>query len=402
MNHKHKRIRLINTSRQKPDASLKIGEEFEGVVRDLSDTGNGIVEHPNGTVVFVPGLWLGERARLRVSIQKMRFAEAEVVELLHASPQRQPAPCSLHGFSSSQCGGCPWMFMSYAAQLEAKQARATRSLAKLFPKVAIRPILASDKTLGYRVRAQVKTDGERLGFVANGQHQLVDVPSCPVLTDGLQSALLSLRQQLPQDEWRPTGKQPWTTIDLEHQHDRDLFSINQRLPFRQINDGQNHAMRLWLAERLASFPVEAKVVELFAGSGNMTEIVAARGFQQIVAVEAVAEAVAALTAKQLPGVTAQRCDLFNEQQFLDFWLKQQDAEVLLLDPPREGLKIHQGLGRKKSALREILYISCDLATLCRDLAHLQTLGFKLVEAQPIDMFPQTPHLEMMIHLRRRK
>ncbi len=398
---KYKRpIRVINSSRQKVAANVKIGEEFDAFVKDIVDTGSAVVEHPNGTVVFVPGLWLGERGRVRIVRLKKRFAEAELLELLEPCEARVAPACSIHGFNADQCGGCPWMFVDYAAQLQVKQNRAVKALQRLWPNATIEPILSSESSLHYRGRGQLKTDGQVLGFVANGLRELVDVDRCEVLTEGAQHILTNLRQQLPNSAWEAQAKKTWATLDFDEQADTRAVSLNQRLPFRQVNDGQNQVMRQWLADRLKTSPSNAKVVELFAGSGNLTEGIAAAGFNNIVAVEVVGEAIAAINDKNLPGVTAVAADLFDEQQFEPFWSQHTDAEILVLDPPREGLKIREGLTRKKSKLRDVFYISCDLATLCRDLEYFRDKGFKLMLAQPLDMFPQTPHLEMLVHLRR--
>ena len=74
----------------------------------------------------------------------------------------------------------------------------------------------------------------------------------------------------------------------------------------------------------------------------------------------------------------------------------------MLDPPRDGLKIKGKLFDKKRGIKTVLYISCDLATLTRDVKFMQEQGFKIKEVQPVDMFPQTPHIEVLVHLQRTK
>ena len=176
--------------------------------------------------------------------------------------------------------------------------------------------------------------------------------------------------------------------------------MNKRLPFQQANPLQNQSMRAWLKEHLEALPRQLPVLELFAGSGNFTEVIATAGFESITAVEVVAEAVTALNARGLPGVAALTCDLFDEAAFTELMQRQREAEVLVLDPPRDGLKCRTGLFSRRSRLHDVFYISCDLATFSRDLRDFLAAGYRLEILQPVDLFPQTPHVELLAHLRR--
>lgn len=281
-----------------------------------------------------------------------------------------------------------------------KQQRVSNAFSKYAANEKIKPILVSERALGYRNRAQLKTDGKRLGFVANDQISIVDVDTCLVLETELQSLLGELRDSLPNPSWAPRKKGRWTTVDIDFDAEDQRVSVNQRLPFRQVNSLQNKAMQAWLKNKLAALPKSGKLVELFCGSGNLTQLISAVGFEQIVAVEVVAEALSVLDELALPGVLTERRNLFDENEFAAFWHAHRDAETLVLDPPRDGLKIRTGLVSKKSKLKQIIYISCDLATLVRDVHYFCQQGFNVTEVQPLDMFPQTPHVEVMACLQR--
>jgi 23S rRNA (uracil1939-C5)-methyltransferase len=373
---------------------------FEARVHSLTDTGEAVVNHPDGRKFFVPGAWLGEQVRVRPLEVKSQYGRAELMEVLESAAERVVPPCPHQGFASGKCGGCPWMMVDYPAQLAAKQARVERAFARLQADVQVAPILAAPEPLGYRVRAQLKTDGRELGFVAAGQRRLAPVTDCLVLTDHNRRTLRDLRSQLPKASWRPARPDGWTTLDLDESVSADTISLNRRLPFQQANAVQNQAMRQWLAQRVTPLSGPVRVLELFAGSGNFTEVLAEAGFSAIAAVEVVAEAVAALEQRQLRAVQPVLCDLFDPAAFQPLIQAQAQAEILVLDPPREGLKVREGLFGKHSKLREIFYISCDLATLCRDLQDMLAAGFKLLEVQPVDLFPQTPHVELLVQLRR--
>ncbi|GAB3278855.1 class I SAM-dependent RNA methyltransferase [Parahaliea aestuarii] len=378
--------------------ALNKGTIFSATVRDLSSSGHGVLEHDSGRVVFVPGAWPGEAVTVRVTEVKSRFARSELVKIDSPSPQRRTAPCKLHGQGRDDCGGCPWQFSTYAAQCEAKQRRVEGELGRLgIPPEQMLPLVPSPKELGYRNRAQLRSDGQRLGFLSAGGRELVDVPHCPVLNPAAATHLAGLRDQLPNRQWRPRKRGHWTTIDI----DAELgSSVSQRLPFRQGNDDQNLYMQQWLAQRLDPLPRDAQVLELFAGSGNFTRVLSRAGFADIVAVEAVEEATRALAALALPGVRVQTHNLYQGGAYPRLLRAHREARVLVLDPPRDGLQAAQELFDTRNRLSDVLYISCDLATFCRDSRIILTAGFQALTVQPLDLFPQTPHVELLAHFRR--
>lgn len=386
-----------------PSGSLPIGAEFTGVIRDLTVDGNGVVQHHDGQIFFVPGVWIGEQARVRVTGFKGRFGFAEMIAIEDASPHRLTPPCPYQGHTTNACGGCPWQFVSYAAQLQAKQDRVRQTLGRIATAETIRPILPSPNVYGYRNRTQFKTDGEQLGYMAAASRSLVDVRDCLILTEKNRNTLQALRNRLPQSEWRPRRSNTLTTLDIDETVDASSVSVNARLPFQQANGAQNQNMRRWLIEKLAGFDRAQPVLELFAGSGNFTEVILDAGFNKVVAVEAVEKAMTELQQK-FPAIKTLTCDLFAADACDRLYHAMPDAEILVLDPPRDGLKndllkSKQGLFRKKSTLKEVLYISCNLPTLSRDLHAFIEHGYKVVEVQPLDQFPHTPHIELMVQLR---
>lgn len=377
-----------------------INEHFTASVRDLASEGNGIVEHPSGQVFFVPGVWKGEIGEFRITSFKKRFGFAELVRLLEPSPERLSPACQHQGFGAGHCGGCPWQFVSYGAQLEAKESRVRHTLARLGIDGVIKTILPSPQIFGYRNRAQFKTDGNILGYVAQGSKSIAAISDCPILSDHNRETLANLLASLPNREFRPPKKAPWTTIDIDEDIGVDAISLNRRRPFRQANSAQNESMRTWLSRCIADLDKRGQVLELFAGSGNFTQVLSAAGFKNIVAVESVSEAVDSLNQLGLSGVSTKETDLFSESSVHNFARTAGDAKVLVLDPPRDGFRHTDILLQHCPQLNDVLYISCDLATLTRDLQVFIARGFKALEIQPLDQFPHTPHVEILARLSR--
>lgn len=375
-----------------------VNERFTARVRDIASDGSGVVEHPSGRVFFVPGVWLQELAEFRITSFKKRFGYAELVSLIEPSASRLTPPCPHHGFNKTGCGGCPWQFIGYESQLAAKQERVRKTLNRMGLEEKVKPIWGSPLQFGYRNRAQLKSDGKNIGFVARGANRLAPVKDCLVLSDHNRATLRELAASLPNAKFRPKGKAHWITLDIDEDVSVGSLSINRRRPFRQGNSEQNRQMKTWLNDSLAKNNRRVPVMELFAGSGNFTEVLSNGGFRQVLAVEVAPEAVKLLAQKQLPGVSAVTADLFSETGVEKVARLLPLAELLVLDPPREGFPNIKLLLQHCRQLQAVRYISCDPATFARDLQAFIEQGFHVDEVQPVDMFPHTPHIELLASL----
>lgn len=374
-------------------------EPFSGSVRDLNSQGHGVVARDDGHVFFVPGVWPGEEGVFEVTGTKGRIGFAQALKLTHPSPDRVDPPCPHHGFSGEYCGGCPWQFMSYPAQLQAKAARVTSALAGLCQDELIAPIWGSPQALGYRNRAQFKSDGKQLGYMAAGSRNIVDITACPILNERNQQTLADLRQRLPEPAWRPARQRAWSTLHIDDDVTADTITPEQRRPFRQGNTEQNQRMIQWLEAQLAALNAPPAAVELFAGSGNFTQVMA-KYCSSVLAVDSFAPAIEELAARELRGVTATCADLARRDGVSQLDAQCENATLLVLDPPRDGFAEMGSYLTRAVELTTVLYISCDLATYRRDAQVLLASGFTLESVQPVDLFPQTPHVELLTVLRR--
>jgi len=366
-------------------------DDFEIVIRDLTSDGRGVGEAPDGQIVFVVGAWVSERVHVRRTRQGAKTG-TELLEVIEASEDRVEPACAHH--RRDQCGGCPWMFVSYEAQLSAKADKLRASL-ESFNATQIAPVVhPSPRQWGYRNRAQLKTNGKALGYLAASSHDIVDVSVCPILTMPNQVELRELREELPNNKWRPKSRQKWVTLDIDDQRSSTL--VNQRQPFRQANDDQNAAMSRWLADTLNSLALPAGVLELFCGSGNLTSVLAGCfPDHQITAVEGDDWALEQLLSLGLPNVETQRRNLFSATDIAAMSATLPAAQGIVLDPPRDGLKERDALTPLFAQSPWVVYISCNLATWQRDAHFLQEQGLSLTQVEGLDMFPQTPHLEVL-------
>ncbi len=375
------------------------GKEFEGKVFDLSVQGLGIIrDEASRCVFFVAGAWPGEDIRFRVTSMTPRYGMGELLEIKTHSPDRRTSPCPYHGIAIGQCGGCPWMGIQYAAQLEAKQKIVESQFERFKISCDVKQIIGAPEEFGYRNRAQLKTDGTQLGFVSQQSRQIVDVETCLTLTSQVQKQLEDLRQRLPNNSWRPSGTHDWNFMDIDGETQQEP-TLNRRQAFRQANDAQNTFMQNWLLKQLQKQDKNTPILELFAGSGNFTDVLRKDGFSHITAVEAAKEATAEL--EQLsPAIKTLTMDIFKNANWSRIYKTSAKAEILLLDPPREGFPGFAEFAAPLKKLKKIIYVSCDVQSFIQNIKPLVGNGWVISELQPIDMFPQTPHIEILASLRK--
>ena len=377
--------------------------KFKGTVTHLSQKGLGVVKNAQNDIsYFVYGTWpgdIGEFEAIDKSINNKKFAYAKLTSLTHPSAQRQSPTCPHLTMEENACTGCPWMIADYTSQLEQKQNRFVYAMKRAgFDSIAlnINPVHASPQIYGYRNRCQVKTDGVRLGFVSEKSYQIVPIKDCIVLNDKCQGLLKIALEQLPNNEWQAESVNSSQFIELDDDMHLNEMLINHKRPFKQGNTYQNMRMQIWLREKLLCNPNLGKIVELFCGSGNFTRVLSESHCTTIMAYESNQNAIQLLKAKNLPKVTPRMADLSRPLIWKNLQKEICDAETLVLDPPRAGLKRHQGFFTSFAALKTVYYISCNPETFARDAKFFVQNGWSIADIQLIDLFPHTPHIEALV------
>lgn len=367
------------------------------------------MRHPeNGLSYFAAGTWpgdIGEFETIDRTLNNRKYGYARLIHLIQPSCHRKIPECQFLGFSDSDCSGCPWMIADYDSQLEQKKNRFLYAMHRVGFDLAdlnIGSVRPSPDLFGYRNRFQVKTDGEKLGFVAEGSHHIVPIEDCLTLNQTCRQHLQSLRKHLPSHEWIPTPGYDWNFIDLDDQSPVEPVLLNRKQPFRQGNDAQNQWMKAWLKHTLEQHGNLRRIIELFCGSGNFTEVIAQTGCPEILAYEADPQAISILRQKKLPGVDARTADLYHPFIWKILKRNVREADTLILDPPRSGLKTLHGFFETFVMLETICYISCDPVTFARDAWIFCKNGWKFTDIQLIDLFPHTPHIEIMALFRKRQ
>ena len=426
-----RRVRARNAPLPAPDTAVEITA--------LSHDGRGIARL-GGKAMFIEDALPGESVRFRIHRRRREYDEAQVTEVLRASPQRVEPRCGHFGI----CGGCALQHLAPDAQVAAKQQTLLDNLERIG---GLRPVQVGAPLLGpvwgYRRRARLSAYREPggkvlVGFTERHRHRVTDVWHCHTLDpkvggliDKLSELLsgLSIPDKIPQLEvavgddgvvlvirvmappsdadrrqLADFGEQHGIRIVLQgegavpelHYHlpESDVEISFQPADFIQVNGEMNRRLVQLATEALDPQPDE-DVLDLFSGLGNFT-LPLARRARSVVGVEG--EAALVVKARQnatdngITNVGFELADLFDEKQHGP-WAKRQ-YDRILLDPPRAGAREMIAQFPRFEA-RRIVYVSCHPATLARDARLLVDQGWRLTQAGVLDMFPHTAHVESM-------
>ena len=430
-----------------------------GLVTDLTHEAEGVVRgaETGGKTVFIAGALPGERVSFRRRSFHKQHDEAELIEVLEASPQRVAPLCAHFGV----CGGCALQHLAPAAQLAAKQKELTENLARIgnvTPAEWLPPLLGPH--WNYRRRARLssryvaKKERSLVGFREKQGKYVADVQRCEVLAEPVASLIGALgdlltgmqrRASIPQIEvalsdgervlvirvletlpetdlaalrgfeaahglrilLQPGGLDtihPLTDGPLDLHYRLDAFDLRLEFgpsDFVQVNAAMNQAMVARAIELLEVKPTD-RVLDLYCGLGNFT-LPLARHAGAVVGVEGDAGLIAKARSNARLNAIANAefhvGDLSVAPDRTLSWMRS-GYDLVLLDPPRVGarevLSAVAHLGP-----RRVVYISCHTGSLARDLGVLtQEHGFRLRAAGVLDMFPHTTHVESIAVLDR--
>jgi len=364
-----------------PPASPKL-EPVAPVLVDLQiETvayGGAGIARTDGLVVFVPYTIPGEKVQAKPYRSQKRFSEAELLAVESPSPLRQLPVCELFG----RCGGCAYQHVPYPTQLEWK-ANQVRELLQRVGKITnppVAPTVASPQPLGYRNRIRVHAASQEgslhIGFYEKRGRKIVDVQNCPIASDEVNERLAILRGTRP-------GPGEYT-----------LSARPEVLFFEQTNDGTAAELVRLVGSLVGS--AHKLLVDAYCGAGFFGSLLAHR-FEKVAGIESHPGAIAAAQKKAAPNETYICGDVAAHLAGI---LAGADPKLttVLLDPPAAGLSpsVTEILG--KSPVRSLVYVSCDPATLARDLGALVRFGYALETVVPVDMFPQTADIEVVAAL----
>lgn len=417
-------------------------------------------------VVFCFGPLPHERARVRITSVKPKYAVAEMLQLTAGSRFRAQPFCPVFG----TCGGCQVQHLTYPAQLGWKRDVVKNALQRIggFTEVPVRDPIGMINPRSYRNKMSLVVDRSaglpRLGFYQQRSHDLVPIPGCPIVMPQLSMHIMRLNEMLLQPAMagafantrhivartakateqtvvtftteQPSAELAAAAPALMRQlpgvvgitNSYDLSSQNAIIGRKhtllqgiaqieeliagvryRVSPGSFFQVNVEIVGRIFEFmrpglDVPRKIVDLYCGAGTFSLYFAKLG-GEVTGVEenpqAIAEARENAALNELEGsvkfVSGRVEDAVRRGEVHD---KLREAQIVFLDPPRKGSDEVTLGAVAETGVPNIWYLSCDPATLARDLKFLAAKGYRLGVVQPFDMFPQTGHIETLVTLYR--
>lgn len=408
-------------------------ETIELTLSGIAQGGEGVGRW-NERVVFARGGLPGEHVRVQITEQHAAYARGEVVDVRDASPDRVPPrmPGADH---------MPWQHIAYPAQLRFKQQILVEQLAKIgdLEDVAVAAALPVPRPWGYRSSARFHITGDAIGYHAAGSRDVQPTTHDPLLLPVLNDALVALQAALRADDGATEvvlrASETYGYVVAALHGATDMRALAQRwrdgcpalagvllpqppalgadhiveeieeIPFRlqpstffQVSVAAAGTLLQQIRERLGD-DADARLLDLYCGAGVFTLPLAARA-ATITGVEehpaAIADAEANATENDIGNARFLAGRVERVLAGLD-----EPFDAVVLDPPRRGCHPRALEELLRLAPPRIVYVSCHPATLARDLKPLVAGGYHVTGVQPVDVFPQTAHIESVTLLTRR-
>lgn len=358
-------------------------------IEDIAFGGKG-VGREQGKAIFVPYTIEGELVSAEIVREKKQFAEAGLVEVKESSPHRVTPECPYFG----HCGGCAYQHIDYEHQLAIKWHQVRNVLQRIgkLRDIPLRPIIPSPKQYEYRNRITVHVQDGVIGFFRRDSHRLIDVERCPISCDEVNRALTELRGRNPRDGHYT------------------LRTSSSRRVFSQTNDEVADALRDLIVDLVP--PNQDLLIDAYCGAGFFAKALLNK-FERVVGIDWNTFAIAVAKENATEKETYIAGDVEAELQQVGVVhlnrpprandpdsgrLRSIAPTTLIVDPPATGLSANVRKAIVNLAPATLIYVSCNPATLARDLSELQD-RFALESVTPLDMFPQTAEIEVAACLR---
>jgi len=358
-------------------------------IEDIAFGGKGVARE-QGKAVFVPYTVESELVSAEIVREKKQFAEAELVEVKQSSPDRVEPQCPYFG----RCGGCAYQHMSYEHQLAIKWRQVRDALERIgkLKDVPMRPIIPSPEQYGYRNRITVHAQEGVIGFFRRDSHRLIDIEHCPISRGGVNRALAELRAQ-------PHVRDGHYTLRA---------SANARV-FSQTNDAVAKTLRDLVVDLVPAN--QQLLIDAYCGSGLFAKALLDK-FERVIGIDWDRFAIAAAKEDATDKETYIAGDVESELQQVgavhpNRLVSANDVQAgrlrsiapttLIVDPPATGLSAEVRKAILDLSPMTLIYVSCNPPTLARDLKELRE-KFVIESVTPLDMFPQTAEIEVLVHL----
>ncbi len=410
----------------RPVSQISKADTIDVEIERILPGGLGLA-HAEGRTIFVSLAAPGDVVRVRVERTRGKVGFASIVEVIKPSAVRVEPPCPYFG----RCGGCDFQQLNYEAQLQAKIEIISDCLHRItrlapLPVINIHP---SPREWRYRARANWQFDPQTraLGYFERGSHRVCDVAECAVLVPELEMTIEALRDDIRGESMETPATDieavagddgvsvtpafaGFNACEVSRKIGGETYYFNANAFFQA-----NHDLLEFLIDEAVKEARGSTAIDLYCGVGLFT-LPLARRFEQVIGVES------SRTSAEFARRNLENAHLSNARVItarVDDWLQahsrspkesasainssslelESHIDFLLLDPPRTGAEPTVIQGILSLRPKQISYVSCDPATLARDLKPLLAADYSLESNAAFDMFPQTHHVETVVRLR---
>ncbi len=379
--------------------------EIEIELTGIAHLGEAIGKY-DGKVVFVPYGIPGEIVKVKIIKDEGDYLRGEISEIIVPSFYREQPPCKLFGI----CGGCSFQNVTYSYQTKLKEIVVIEQLKRIGgfenPEEFTNLTIKAQNPYNYRNRGDFSINREkRLGFKIRGTHKFIHVEYCYIMHDQINKILSLLQEKNP--------KRKTHNITIRYGIYTDTYLVQPAIDVTQIETGQPFykekllgkefqisapsffQVNTYQAERLIQSVLgylskeDRVVIDAYAGVGTFSVFIAEK-VERVIAIEESRSAFkdAQINIKGFDNISY-LCKK-TEEALLDQNIQ---GDAIVIDPPRVGCmkEVLEAIAEKR--IRKVVYVSCEPSTLARDLKYLKEKGYRLVKVQPVDMFPQTCHIE---------
>jgi len=420
---------------------IQIDQKIEVPIHRLGINGEGVGDF-EGFTLFVDGALPGETILGVVTEVRKNFGRARISEILHRSNHRVEPVCPLFG----HCGGCQIMHLQYEKQLKAKRQRILDALERIGKlTIDVLPCMASPNPLGYRNKIQLPVKDGNIGLYAKGSHDIIDVEKCYIHCSLGEKIYAWIRKFQQVQQFRHllirtavktsevllvfVTEDPFVPDDIPPEV-KGIVQCIKRSKGNRILGSEFHTLwgRAWIEEVLqglkfrisaASFfqvnPSQAEnlyaqviefaqlsgdeiVLDSYCGVGTLS-LILSKGAKKVIGVESVPEAIDDAKANAMRN-NIKNCEFYCDRAE-HFIPNLESADVAVVNPPRKGCEPIFLETLAKLDPKTIVYVSCDPATMARDVSFLSEKGYQATKIQPFDMFPQTSHVECIVQLKKK-
>lgn len=406
-------------------------------VKIINQNSDGLgVSRIDNKVIFIENALPSEEGTVEITELKKRYAKAEIISFDRISNSRQKAPCPYYG----ECGGCDLQHQVYDHQLKFKENKVSEALKHIggFKDITINKIIY-DEQFKYRNKVTLKVEGIKLGFYKRNTNDIIDIDYCLISNDKINDAIRVIKPFL--NKYKDNNfksimiRSNDEDIMISIESSNDLLSddlvaylvpklddlksliLNSKTiygkshitfkiddlkfnlsykSFYQINN--NVMMKLY--EKVNEYASNIKndtILDLYCGVGTITSLLSKQA-KKVIGIEVVEEAV--LNAEENAKLNSINNIEFKSGKVENVinLLKDENINTIVMDPPRSGVDRKVIDAIIKIEPKQIIYVSCDPATLARDLNILSEHNYEIDEITPFDMFPQTKHVETVTRL----